>query len=263
MAMTTHVLVMRYSKLKQLLNQSLPMVSTGVDAVGELQLQNIMSHKPVTTAQTECLRKMANDKKLSRAAFQAALDNGAFGRFLDQLKADETTEYVPMSDARIAELTELAAKQGARIHILRRVKVKQDRDWQEAVNLAGPNTPSDYNVRKVGDQYLPTSTKMVEKDIVLLNYSKGDGNWDKALTWGDDAKLKKTVPREAFAIGEQHPALHTTLGQNPMYVVATTKCVFGGNPRACYVWWLVSKRVADLFWVSCFGGSCVWFSFCE
>ena len=222
------------------------------------------NNKPVTTAQLEAVRKMAREKKVGRAAFQAALDNGSFARFLDQLKADEATEYVPMSDARIAELTKLAAKQGARIHILRRVKVKQGRDWQEAISLAGPNTPMDYNVRKpeVSAQYQPVSFKVVEKDIVLLNYPNGDG-WDKALAWGDEAKLKRTVPRETFAIGEQHPTLHNTLGQNPMYVAATTKCAFGGVPGACFVWWRDSERRASLRWVGHFVDSCGWFSFSE
>lgn len=221
--------------------------------------------KPVTNGQGDCLVKMANEKGVGRVLFQQALDDPEkFARFLDQLKADEATEYVPMSDARIAELTELAAKQGARIHILRRVKVKQDRDWQEAINLAGPNTPMDYNVRKpeVSAQYQPVSSKVVEKDIVLLNYPNGDG-WDKALAWGDEAKLKRTVPRETFAIGEQHPTLHNTLGQNPMYVAATTKCTFGGFPGACCVWWGGSRRKADLLWVSYFDYSYDWFSFCE
>jgi hypothetical protein len=223
------------------------------------------SKKPVTNRQGNCFVKMANEKGVGRVLFQQALDDPEkFARFLDQLKADEATKYVPMSDARIAELTELAEKQGARIHILRRVKVKQDRDWQEAINLAGPNTPTEYHVRKpeVSAQYQPVCSRVVEKDIVLLNYPKGDG-WDKALAWGDEAKLKKTVPRETFAIGEQHPTLPNTLGQNPMYVASTTKCTFGDDPSTCYVWWNDSERKARLSLVSRFDYSCDWFSFCE
>ncbi len=225
-----------------------------------------MSYKPVTTPQTENLRKVANDKKVGRALFQQALDNGSFARFLDSLKADEQTGYTPLSDERIAELTKKAASVGARIHVLRRVRVQQDREWQEAINLAGPNTPMDYNVRKpeVSAQYQPVSKVMVEKDIVLLNYSKGDGNWDKALAWGKEAVLKSTNPREVFAIGAQHPTLHTTIGQNPMYVVAPTECAFEGYRYACYVWWHDSDREAPLGWVSRFfdhsGG---WFAFSE
>ena len=224
-----------------------------------------MSHKPVTTAQLEQVRKMAKEKGVYLSLFQQALDNGSVGRFLDSIKADEATEYVPLSDARIEELTALATKAGARIHVIRRIRVKQNREWQEAVNLAGPNTPSHYNVRKsqVSAQYQPTANKEVEMDIVLLNYSKGDGNWDKGTAWGKEAKLNATNPREVFAIGEQKPDLHTILGQNPMYVVAPIECSFGGNRDACYVWWNDSEREASLPWVSYFNDAYDWFAFRE
>lgn len=223
------------------------------------------STKPVTTAQLEAVRKMAKEKGIGCVLFQKAHDSGSLSRYLDSLKADEETEYVPLSDARIAELTKKAAAVGARIHVLRRVRVQQDREWQEAVNLAGPNTPSDYNVRKpeVSGQYQPVAKKVVEKDIVLLNYFKGDGNWDKALAWGNDASLKVTNPREVFAVGEKHPTLHNTLGQNPMYVVAPTECSFGGSRSACYVWWCGSGRRAGLDWVGSFVNSNDWFAFSE
>ena len=224
-----------------------------------------MKYNPVTVGQAEGLRKVANDKKVGRALFQQALDNGSVARFLDSLKADEQMEYAPLSDKRIAELTKLATAVGARIHVLRRVRVQQDRDWQESINLAGPNTPMNYNVRKpeVSAQYQPVSKKTVEKDIVLLNYPKGDGYWDKATVWGQGASLKSTNPREVNAVGEQYPTLHNTLGQNPMYVVAPMECSFGGHRNACYVWWDGSGRGAGLSWVSCFDDAGAWFAFSE
>lgn len=223
-----------------------------------------MSRKPVTNRQAEQLRKIANEKNIGCPLFQQALDDGRFAQFLDSLKAYDATEYVPISDARIEELTALATKAGARIHILRRIRVKQNREWQEAINLAGPNTLSHYNVRKseVSSQYQPVTNKEVEKDIVLLNFPQGDGNWDKGTAWGSEAKLKATNPRENFSIGEQKPDLHRTLGQNPMYVVAPTECSFGGGRSACYVWWGDSSRGANLDWVSRFDGSHGWFAFC-
>lgn len=224
-----------------------------------------MSSKPVTTAQAEGLRKIANEKQVGRALFQKALDDGSFAKFLDSLKADEATEYVPLSDARIEELTALATKAGARIYILRRVRVKQDRDWKEAIDLAGPNTPSHYNVRKAGVsvQYQPASNKEIETDIILLNYSKDDGNWDKCTAWGKEAKLNATNPREVFAIGEQKPNLHTILGQNPMYVVAPIECSFGGSRDACCVWRDDSLREANLSWISLFHDARGCFAFRE
>lgn len=223
------------------------------------------SKKPVTTAQLEAVRKMAKEKGIGRALFQKAHDSGSLSRYLDSLKADEEMGYTPLSDARIAELTAKAAGIGARIHVLRRVRVQQDREWQAAINLAGPNTPMGYNVRKteVSEQYQPVSKATVEKDIVLLNYPKGDGNWDKATAWGKEAVLKNTNPREVFAIGEQHPTLHNTLGQNPMYVVAPTECAFGGHRYACYVWWHGAARRVNLRGVSSFVNSNDWFAFSE
>ncbi len=224
-----------------------------------------MSSKPVTTAQLEQVRKMAKEKGIHLPLFQQALDNGSVGRFLDSLKADEATEYVPLSVARIEELTALATKAGARIHVLRRVRVKQNREWQEAVNLAGPNTPDHFNVRKseVSGQYQPASNKEIETDIVLLSYSKGDGNWYKGIAWGKEAKLNATNPREVFVIGEQKPNLRTILGQNPIYVVAPIECTFEGDRNACYVWWDASERGAGLDWVGCFDDADFWFAFRE
>jgi hypothetical protein len=204
-----------------------------------------MSDKLVTLSQVEGLRQMANDKGVGRDAFQAWLDKHA-AKTLDDLKSG-TLGLVP--------------PQGARIHCLT-VTVKLDRPWQEAVNLAGPNTPDNYNVRKVEDKYPATGTETVEEDLVLLNYPSGDGNWEKALAWAESTgQLEKTVPREVFAVGEQHPTLHRTLGQNPMYAVATKECTFDGNRRACYVWWDDSGRRADLRWVSYFGYASGWFLF--
>ncbi len=219
---------------------------------------------PVTVAQVEGLRKVANDKKVGLALFQKALDNGSFARYLDSLKADEQMEYTPLSDKRIAELTKMATSVGARICVLRRVRVQQDRDWQDSINLVGPSTPMNYNVRKpeVSAQYQSVSKKTVEKDIVLLNYLKG-GDWNKATMWGQSTFLKAANPREVFAVGEQYPTLNKTLGQDLMCLVAPIECTFFGNRRACFVWWLDSDRKADLSHVNSFYDTYAWFAFSE
>lgn len=149
---------------------------------------------------------------------------------------------------------------GARIHTLR-VRTKLDSEWQAAINAAGPNTPDHYNVRRVEDQYAPTGTGHVVEEFILLNYPNGDGSWGKALAWAKAKDLKNTDPRRVFAVGKEHPTLHTELGCDPMYVVATTECTFEGDHSACYVWWNGSKREANLNWVSNFGNSNDWFAF--
>lgn len=200
----------------------------------------------VTSNQTDAVRDMANAKGVTRVQFQSAQDDGRIARFLDTLKIDQNQKVV-------------MSTQDPRIHIVR-VKVKLDRPWQEAVNAAGPNTPNNYNVRKVGDLYLPTGTDEVEEELIMVNYPKGDG-YDKALAWAKTQGLENTVPREVFAIGEQHPNLHIELGVNPMYAVSTTECSFEGDRSACFVWWHDSAREASLHWVSSFDDSHDWFVF--
>lgn len=54
-----------------------------------------MSSKLVTLNQVESVRQMANDKKIGRAAFQRALDDGSLSRFLDTLKVSEPHDKNP------------------------------------------------------------------------------------------------------------------------------------------------------------------------
>lgn len=201
--------------------------------------------KPVTTSQTDGIAKMANEKRIHHDVFQKKwIDEGEVSRSLDALK-----------------MRTVAEQYGARIHTVR-TWVISDRPWDEAVNAAGPNTPADYNIRKVGNLFLPTGgTDEVEQEHIFLNCLDGQGSWDKALTWGKEVKLLPTVPREVFADGEQHPYLHRILGVNPVYVVATTECTFWGYRRACCVWWRGSKREAYLDPVEDFGDADGWFAF--
>ena len=200
--------------------------------------------KQVTVRQWECGRKMANEKGIGFDAVQRSYEDGTFGRFLDTLKFDPTVLTPPPS---------------ARLYTVH-IRFKPNREWQEAVQAAGPNTPDNYNIWKVDGQYTPTGTEEIEEDLILLNFPNGDG-FDKALAWAQSKQLQNTVPREVFAIGEQHPKLHEELGQNPMYVVATKECFFEGGRSACDVWWRGSKRETDLRWVRGFGRSGGWFAF--
>lgn len=149
---------------------------------------------------------------------------------------------------------------GARIHSLR-VKVTLDEEWQAAINAGGPNTPEDFNVRKVADQYLPTGTGEAERELILLNYSNSRGSWDKACAWARRVGLSDTDPREVFPVGAQYTALHQVLKCDPMYVVATTDYTFRGNRLAYCVWWDGSRRSARRLWVGSFGDSSDWFAF--
>lgn len=155
---------------------------------------------------------------------------------------------------------EIVSPTDGRIYAVR-VPVTLDRDWQEAVTVAGPNTQADGNVRKVGNLYQPTGTGRAWADMVLVNFGSNGGSIEKAIEWAKPYNLKPTVPRQVFAIGEYRPKLDAELEMNPMYIVATTECFFEGYRQVCYVWFGGSRREAYLYWVSYVGRSDVWFSF--
>ncbi|MDD5068110.1 MAG: hypothetical protein PHS53_01945 [Candidatus Pacebacteria bacterium] len=207
-----------------------------------------MSEEPVTLPQGQCVQKIANDKHVGRVAFQQALDDGRFARFLDGLKMGE---YVP--------------PKGARIEVVR-IRFKPDRQWQEAITKGGSNTAENFGVRKVGDQYSSIDTEEIEECLILLNCPKDDGNWDKALAWAEGAGLKRTVPCEVSAIGENHFRLHTKHEMAPVSVVAT-ECIVGkeglvkGDRLAFCVWLDASERKSSLFCVESLDDVYCWFAF--
>lgn len=207
--------------------------------------------KRVTMRQTDQVCKMANEKGIEREVFQnELLDNGMMSRILDAVKEDMLiTIGIPFGPPPCG-----------RLHILR-VKVKLDQEWQASVNAVGPDTPNNYNVRKVDDLYLPTGTGIVEEELILLNYPKGGGSWDKALAWAKQFQLKRTDPRCVFAIGKDYPNFNNKVGVNPTYVVATEECTFNNVQQACSVWWCDSKREAYLGWVRRYGDARAWFAF--
>lgn len=210
----------------------------------------IMAIKDVTHGQLEEVKRLARDAGVGRELFQTELlDNGALAALLRKVgdkKSGSTVEIVP--------------PEGGRVHVVR-VPVRLDREWQEAINAVGPHTPDSYNVRKVGDQYPPSGAGTVKAEIILMNFGPNGGNWDLAIAWAKQYRLKRTNPRHVFAIGEHKPQLHHELGMDPMYVVATEECTFEGGRSACDVWWGRSGRGADLYWLEYYGFSSDWFAF--
>ncbi len=152
---------------------------------------------------------------------------------------------------------------GGRVHIVT-VPVVQDRPWNEAVRAAGPNTPDNYDVWKVGDLYPATGAGIAQTKLVLVNFGPQGGSLAKAIAWAEQYNLKKTNPRQVFAIGEHKPQLHRELGMNPMYVVATEECSFEGDRQVCDVWWGDAEREVSLYWTGIVGSVDGWFAFlCE
>ena len=227
-----------------------------------------MSNMPVTEklatdSQGRCFIKIAREKKVPRTVIQKALNNGSIARYLDSLVADEKCGYTPMSTSHIRRLTTLAKQEGARILVLRRVRVTQDLDWQDAINLVGSDTPHDSPIRmvRVGALFPPVSDSEVEIDIVLLNYPKGDGDWDKALMWADKASMNITNPREVFAIGTHNPSLHVFLGQDQIHVVASTEATCINQRISASVWSDDLRRGASVIYPSDCKSSSIWHAF--
>lgn len=138
--------------------------------------------------------------------------------------------------------------------------VRQDRPYIEALEAGAPNTPSDFNARKVGDQYPPVSDKEEEVEFILRNFPKGGGSWDKALAWAKANGYKLTNPREAFAVTEQND-LRKLLDRNWLYLTATTECTFEGRRQAVYVCVRETNCHADLYGLEYFDDGYDWFLF--
>jgi hypothetical protein len=140
----------------------------------------------------------------------------------------------------------------ARIHGVL-VQVQQDQEWLQAVQDAGPDTAEDHTIWEAGTFFLPVGAEVVEEELILLNYPEKKGSWYKALAWSEQQGLESTVPREVFAVGDQHQNLHKELGCDAMYAIATTERTFGGHRRACSVLWYDKVRKAGCPRVSWFG----------
>lgn len=208
----------------------------------------------VTIPQVMNLRAMGNDKDVGRVRFQTAMDNGQASLFLDAVKAGRKVtllpEFVTPKDGRIHELT---------------ISVVLDEELQSAISAGCPDTPDSFDVQRVGDQYRPSGKGTRKNRMILVNFGPNGGGWNRAIAWAAQyPQLKRSAPRQVFAISKRKLSLHRELGFNPMCVVAMTKCVFEGGQQACCAWWNDSKRRASLGWVGGFTDAFVWFAFlCE
>lgn len=213
----------------------------------------MIQKESMTIAQAMDIRQMAIAKKISRGQIQQGLKDATFAVALEAVKEGRTVILAP----------KLTPPPGGRIHIVR-LPVTLDQPWPKAVKAVGSNTPDSYNVWRVGDLYLPTAKGKRTEEIILVNFGfSGVGNWDKAIAWADQYHLKRTHPRQVFAIGERKPNLNRKLAKNPMVmvIVATEECTFEGYRQACFVWWIGAERGASLRWLEGFGDSCDWFAF--
>lgn len=204
------------------------------------------SKKLMTNPQGLYVAKLGRDEGLTAHQADKAIADGTFKLAITAAKTGRRIGYI------------LEPPAGGRVHIVR-ATVQLDREWQEAINAGCPQTPAEYNVRKVGNLYLPTGKGVVEREYFLLNNNRS--GFDAALKWAEQYKLNVTDPREIFAVAEYKPELHRELGMSPMYLVATKECQYMGHRQACYAWWHDAKRKAYLCWVEDFNFAYDWFAF--
>ncbi|MEA3399455.1 MAG: hypothetical protein U9R00_03025 [Patescibacteria group bacterium] len=212
--------------------------------------------KHITNRQGVQLAQKARENGVSRSDFKKFLDNPVkLKDFFMELNEDN--KWFEKLQANAQEI-------GARVHLIPKLIVDYAKSHNELAMAGGPQTGSGYNVLKVGDKYPSIGNKVVEEVIILFNWPKDGGSYQKAVEWGLSNGLQKTVPKEAFTIGQQFPKLNYELGPNPMYVAETTGCSFGGDPDTCdtcFVWWSDAKRESNLYWQGDFGSDDVWFAF--
>lgn len=157
----------------------------------------------------------------------------------------------------------LSAPSNGRILILP-VPINESRSWDEAVKSGGPDTPPNYSVWKVGDQYPPDPliAEPTIQDIILVNFGSGSLTVSEtALAWGRREKLRQATPRGCFAIGACYPNLHRNLDLGFMAVASLKTCSFKDECHAVGVWWREAVRAADLHRFANGWLGYVWFAF--
>ncbi len=234
----------------------LAMTKLPISARG-LQTANKTLMATTTHVRNEQLKKLGNflrEHGVSDKNLESFLGNKQkLISFCDELKDGESGWFEKLQIA--------ANKIGGRVHVFHNVTVDYARSHNEAALAGGPQTPENYDVLKVGDQYKSPQTGKVVETLVAFNWSKGGGSYDEAVTFGLSNGLERTISHETFAIGEHYPKLNYELGPNPMYVIETTGCSFDGGASACLVWWSDAKRRSSLSWQSDYGGEDDWFLF--
>lgn len=215
-----------------------------------------------TTLLTSVATVTADHKKGRRAVqlFRGAYDGAGLTPDRAQFLNENRAFPAALRDLIARCSMPVVAPKGGRIHIVR-VPVDPGRDWQEAINAAGPDTGGDWAIRKVGDQYPPETGEPREREIILVNFGQTIESLQPALDWAEPYGLSGEKPRGVFAIGEHKPNLRRELGQEVLVVVSPVQCSFeGGRPAPC-AWSGASGRGAGLRWSDDrFGGLC-WFAF--
>ncbi len=205
----------------------------------------------VTVLQALNWQKMANEKGVTRKQAQKHEKNISIA--LDAIKQGALVQIVPRATRTIEP------PPWGRIYLVDNVPVQLDQEWQSAINEAGPDTPDHYDVRKVGNLYLPTGTGIVRANFILVNLN-GD-HYQDALVWAKRSELPPASPRHVFSLAKAHPNLNIELGMDPCYMVSSQEVAFRGDARVCSVWFFGRGRGAYARWLESVRNAGVWVAF--
>lgn len=156
--------------------------------------------------------------------------------------------------------------EGGRIHQLD-VTVDEGRVWDEALSAVGPDTGTDWDIRKVGGEYPPVPTWPVKRRVVIVNFAPRNGGEAEALAWKQaeeertGRKLTPLTPRGCFAVVEQHPNLYRKLKVSWMWIPSLASCILRGSRHFPYAWWHSSERGANLNTLENLRNENCWFGF--
>ena len=174
------------------------------------------------------------------------------------------SEYIPLDENLISGLRRKADSIDAQIEIVRDVHVcPLVQEWSEVVKKACPETPASSKIwsTEVVEHYRTIPIVEGRKDIVLLNFPKGNRGWDTVAAWGKYAELQPTHPYDIFSVSEQYPHLDSLLEKRLAAVAATSICEHKGNSCAPFVVWFQQGTVADLRLLNRLNKTDIWFSF--
>lgn len=182
-----------------------------------------MSITAVTTRQASQVRKLAIDKKVDRATFQVALDNGAFVRFLESLKASTS----------LASTFDLATG-------ICRFAVDFGKTLEEMI-AAGRY---DWRNEDITAARFPIiGTGMVTVDAKLFHFGK-DMSSDAVERELKAAGYRAATIAELLAFGATFPEVQR---QFPVVALGSVGSVSGDRRVPCLRRWFVERNL-DLRW---------------
>jgi hypothetical protein len=224
----------------------------------ELTPGEIMSTKPVTTAQVEQIRKMAKDKGVAADRFQKnVLDSSIIAFILDVVRdggiitAGGASFFVQPQGVRIVRVP-------ARVVI--------DASWQNSVLTACKDTTKESKIWLVEDLYPNPKEEYWEGELVFINYPdypNNMGSWDKVSRLRKVFNLELADPRLIFAVLKKYGnPISDHVGPNECYLVATETCTLvDGVERACDVACVGVTKRADADKIEEYGKPGDWFVF--